>query len=540
MASFKKTHTRAFAKSTTKATADNTYWRNFEFPVTVKEFTAINSVDVRPIEPHYIAVTSGPKIDVYHEQTTQVFRSLSLFKKGAYGGKFRKDGQLLIAGAEEGHVKLFNYRAKNPLRIFKGHAGPVHCADFVNGLSQVVSFSDDKSAVVWDIAEERKVCSLDEHKDFIRAGCASPASEHIILSGSYDHTVKMWDTRTGSSVLSVDHGQPVEAILSYPSGGVFVSAGGGEVRVWDTIGGRLLSKLSQHHKTITCLALASDNKRLLSGALDRHIKVYDVSTYSVIHTLDFPAPILSMAIAPGDSTLAVGMISGGSGLISFQHRKIEKEKESEIKHTAASIRKTVMEDFQVSPGDIIIQHEEKEKMAQYDAMLRKFQYSRALDFVLRRHVTTKSPNITVAVFRELLRRGAMKSAVAGKDTKTLSPLLAFITKQIRNPKYCRIIMDVANIVVDVYSDSIEEHPAQVRLFRRLCEEIEIEMRLSREHVALMGAIQMFLNASSVAQTSSPRGSETDGPGMMKQNCHMQMDGVTEDSKNSPDIIVDVA
>lgn len=69
------------------------------------------------------------------------------------------------------------------------------------------------------------------------------------------------------------------------------------MKIWDAIAGRLLSKVSQHHKTITCLALASDKKRLLSGSLDRHVKIYDVDTYSVVHTLDYPAPVLCMAVA---------------------------------------------------------------------------------------------------------------------------------------------------------------------------------------------------------------------------------------------------
>lgn len=62
-------------------------------------------------------------------------------------------------------------------------------------------------------------------QDFIRAGITSPASQHIILTGSYDHTVRLWDTRTATSVLTVDHGTPVESLVCFPSGGVFVSAG---------------------------------------------------------------------------------------------------------------------------------------------------------------------------------------------------------------------------------------------------------------------------------------------------------------------------
>ncbi len=43
--------------------------------------------------------------------------------------------------------------------------------------------------------------------------------------GSYDHTVKMYDTRSGSSVLTLQHGHPVESVLLNPTGGVLLSAG---------------------------------------------------------------------------------------------------------------------------------------------------------------------------------------------------------------------------------------------------------------------------------------------------------------------------
>ena len=63
------------------------------------------------------------------------------------------------------------------------------------------------------------------------------------------------------------------------------------------VAGKFLSALSHHHKMITCLALASDNSRLLSGSLDHHIKVYDVNTYQPVHKMEYPAPIISMAVA---------------------------------------------------------------------------------------------------------------------------------------------------------------------------------------------------------------------------------------------------
>lgn len=76
------------------------------------------------------------------------------------------------------------------------------------------------------------------------------------------------------------------------------SLGGNELRVWDVLcSGRLLARVSHHHKTITCLALASNGSRLISGSLDRHVKIYDVSNYKVVHNIDYPNVVLSVGVS---------------------------------------------------------------------------------------------------------------------------------------------------------------------------------------------------------------------------------------------------
>ncbi len=66
-------------------------------------------------------------------------------------------------------------------------------------------------------------------QDYIRAGCASALSSSLVASGSYDHTVRLWDQRKGSGaeqqVLCVDHGSPVEAVAFMPNESLLVSAG---------------------------------------------------------------------------------------------------------------------------------------------------------------------------------------------------------------------------------------------------------------------------------------------------------------------------
>lgn len=49
--------------------------------------------------------------------------------------------------------------------------------------------------------------------------------DDVFLSGSYDHTLKLFDARMDKSVMTMDHGHPVESLLLYPSEGLLVSAG---------------------------------------------------------------------------------------------------------------------------------------------------------------------------------------------------------------------------------------------------------------------------------------------------------------------------
>lgn len=66
-------------------------------------------------------------------------------------------------------------------------------------------------------------------QDYVRCVVVNPSSTDLLFSGSYDHTVRMWDLRTQSSVLQLDHGAPVESVVVFPSGGMCISAGGWSV-----------------------------------------------------------------------------------------------------------------------------------------------------------------------------------------------------------------------------------------------------------------------------------------------------------------------
>jgi U3 small nucleolar RNA-associated protein 15 len=215
-------------------------------------------------------------------------------------------------------------KTKAVLKDIKAHDGAIHAAQWTcDGLS-MISGSDDTSVKRWDLATgdcvwnshryirqqqllayyHLLICSCSDsdtnhrHKDYVRAIATSSTSPDIFYSGSYDHSVKIWDSRAGiAAVSTLQLGAPVEVLKVSAAGSTLFTAAGSRLFVWDVLGivhfnndnstdyvtgaGRLLHTFDNHQKYITDIALTSDGSRALSCGLDGLVKVYNLTTLEV-------------------------------------------------------------------------------------------------------------------------------------------------------------------------------------------------------------------------------------------------------------------
>jgi U3 small nucleolar RNA-associated protein 15 len=185
------------------------------------------------------------------------------------------------------------------------NARPVHTTHFSPHTPQVLSASDDTTVKLWDLSTQECITTLTPHTDYVRSALFHPTSPHLLLSGSYDSTIRLHDIRLppgSSTTMTMRHGgAPVEDILAFPTGGVAVSVGGPILRVWDLNMGKCVRALSNHQKTITCAAFDGTKGRVMTGGLDAMVKVYDVEDWKVVHTMRYPAPLLSLAVSVSPS-----------------------------------------------------------------------------------------------------------------------------------------------------------------------------------------------------------------------------------------------
>jgi len=165
----------------------------------------------------------------------------------------------------------------------------------------------------------------------------------VFASGSYDHFVKLWDSRQPNPALNIssrgDDGEndPIESVLFAKSAALLLAAQGPRVRVWDLLGGgrlvvsqhydsinrdplvhfdyvsshissdksllrvcRLLHTFHCHQKNVSGLCLDGSN-RFLSCGLDGLLKICNLTELKLEHGMRFLDPLTAVAVSPEES-----------------------------------------------------------------------------------------------------------------------------------------------------------------------------------------------------------------------------------------------
>jgi WD40 repeat protein len=214
------------------------------------------------------------------------------------------------------------------LNAFYGHSKAVRgCAVIMDG-REIVSASADHTLKVWDGRTGTERLSLRGHSAPVY-GCAVSGVERLIVSASADHTLKVWDTSTGTERLSLrGHSAPVYGCAVNEWRREIVSASADHtLKVWDASTGAKRRTLRGHSAPVYGCAVSGDGDRIVSASADHTLKVWDGRTGAKRLSLcGHSAPVYGCAVsargdrivsASADHTLKVWDGRTGAELLSL-------------------------------------------------------------------------------------------------------------------------------------------------------------------------------------------------------------------------------
>ena len=116
------------------------------------------------------------------------------------------------------------------------------------------------------------------HSNFCFSVKFSPQG-NLLVSGSFDETVKIWDVRTGECVSTLPaHSDPVTGVDFNRDGTCIVSSShDGLMRIWDVASGECLKTIyADGNPPVTFVRYSPNGKYVLSGMLDGKLRLWNV------------------------------------------------------------------------------------------------------------------------------------------------------------------------------------------------------------------------------------------------------------------------
>ncbi|KAK2015184.1 WD domain-containing protein [Colletotrichum eremochloae] len=514
-------------------TAEQRYWKSFKNQLQIPSPTSYPITHISSTSADGLfAVTTGTRVQLYSSRTRKLEKTITRFADVARSGSLRRDGRVLVAAEDTGRMQVFDTHSRSILKTWTNHRQPVWATRFSNTQpTTLLSASDDKTVRLWDLTANDPTHTFVGHADYVRCAEFFPATSpsgvsNMVVSGSYDSTVKIWDPRIGSNaaVMTFKHAAPVESVLPLSSGTTLLAASGPSVSVLDLVAARPIHQISNHQKTVTSLSLASNGTRLVTGGLDGHVKVFETTAWNVVSSTKYPSPILTLRVLSAsdspdhaDRHLVVGM---QSGVLSIRTRLTgheatrQKEREREMaaliagtldqhdrvtktrKRKAAAHRR--LEALGEGQAEVIVAQDarvSRSKETAWQKALRHGRYASALDQVLDPQAKDHSPLAVLTLLMALRHRSAVRDALEGRDERTVQPVLKWTCNHIIDPRYVSVCVEVGLLLVELYAEYAAASAELFEGFRMLRRRVGYEVEKAQLACETGGMVESLMMGS---------------------------------------------
>eukprot|EP00249_Psilotum_nudum_P002541 c15631_g1_i1 orf=223-1749(-) len=182
-----------------------------------------------------------------------------------------------------------------------------------------------------DYVQSRNPTSIIHTIQAHAGGCTALQFEHnsqIAVSGGHDHLVKIWDT---NSVMTINTlygclGSVFDLVLSSDNKLILAASSDHKLYLWDIKSGRIRHTLTGHTDKVSAVDISKlSNRRAVSAAYDRTIKVWDLHTGYGVNTIVCYSNCNSLCLTTDAAMICSGHVDGNLRFWDLQTGKLANE-----------------------------------------------------------------------------------------------------------------------------------------------------------------------------------------------------------------------
>lgn len=237
--------------------------------------------------------------------TGQILHTLGGFRCAVKAVAFSPDGTMVAASGNDGMLKLWDVKTGKELKSLVHRDSPdidmaTYAFVFGRNGKQIYAANGDGTISVWDVATGKETRNWKAHDNYVFRLLLT--SDHRRLVSFGDAVVKVWDAATGRelqtlSMPKLPGASSISSAVAISHNGKLIAASDVDLDakqttylavntvVWNAKSGEKIYMLPGHGFDVNGLIFTRDGRFLITGSVDRTIKVWNMTNGEVIRVI---------------------------------------------------------------------------------------------------------------------------------------------------------------------------------------------------------------------------------------------------------------
>ncbi|KAK6914916.1 Coatomer, WD associated region [Dillenia turbinata] len=234
----------------------------------------VKSVDLHPTEPWILASLYSGTVCIWNYQSQTMAKSFEVTELPVRSAKFIARKQWVVAGADDMFIRVYNYNTMDKIKVFEAHTDYIRCVAVHPTLPYVLSSSDDMLIKLWDW-EKGWVCTqiFEGHSHYVMQVTFNPKDTNTFASASLDRTIKIWNLGSPDPNFTLDAHLKGVNCVDYFTGGdkpyLITGSDDHTAKVWDYQTKSCVQTLEGHTHNVSAVPRMELLENTLNYGLER-------------------------------------------------------------------------------------------------------------------------------------------------------------------------------------------------------------------------------------------------------------------------------